>query len=59
MMETVFSVGSTLRLYNKDPMLAELELRESLEMAVEDAWDEIAGRELGCEKKTSCVLQLE
>jgi hypothetical protein len=35
-METVFSVGSTPRLYNEDPKPAEIELRESLETAVED-----------------------
>jgi hypothetical protein len=34
MMETVFSVGSTLRPYNKNPRPAELEFRESLKMAV-------------------------
>jgi hypothetical protein len=34
MMETVFSVGSNPRLYNEDPRLAELELREPLETAV-------------------------
>jgi hypothetical protein len=35
-METVFSVGSDPRLHNEDPRPAELELRESLEMGVED-----------------------
>jgi hypothetical protein len=35
-METVFSVGSDLRLYKEDPKPAESELRESLETAVED-----------------------
>jgi hypothetical protein len=35
-METVFSVGSDLRLYNEDPRPTELELRESLETPVED-----------------------
>jgi hypothetical protein len=35
-METVFSVGSVLRLHNEDPRPAESEqLRESLEEAVE------------------------
>jgi hypothetical protein len=34
--ETLFSVGSAPRLYNEDPRLAERELRESPEMAVED-----------------------
>jgi hypothetical protein len=32
----VFSVGSDPRLYNEDPRPAEIELRESLEMPVED-----------------------
>jgi hypothetical protein len=35
-METVFSVGSAPRLYNEDPTPAEIELRQSLEAAVED-----------------------
>jgi hypothetical protein len=35
-METVFSLASYPRLYNEDPRPAELEFRESLEMAVED-----------------------
>jgi hypothetical protein len=35
-METVFSVGSDPRLYNGDPRPAEIELKESLETAVED-----------------------
>jgi hypothetical protein len=35
-METVFSVRSDPRLYKEDPRPAELELRVSLEMAVED-----------------------
>jgi hypothetical protein len=35
-MGTVFSVGSDPRLYNEDPRPAEIELRESLEMTVED-----------------------
>jgi hypothetical protein len=35
-METVFSVGSTPRLYNEDLRQLRGELRESLEMAVED-----------------------
>jgi gamma-glutamyl-gamma-aminobutyrate hydrolase PuuD len=33
---TVLSGGSDPRLYNEDPRPAELQLRESLEMAVED-----------------------
>jgi hypothetical protein len=32
----VFSVGADQRLYNEDPRLAEIELREILETAVED-----------------------
>jgi hypothetical protein len=35
MMETVFSVGTDPRLYNEDPRPAEIELRESLVMAVD------------------------
>jgi hypothetical protein len=35
-METVFSVGSDPRLYSENPRPAEIELREYLEMAVED-----------------------
>jgi hypothetical protein len=34
-METVFSVGSAPRLYNKDPRPTERIIIESLEMAVE------------------------
>jgi hypothetical protein len=34
-MQTVFSVGSVPRLYNEDPRPAELELRETVEKAVE------------------------
>jgi hypothetical protein len=58
-METVFSAGSDLMLYNEDPRPAEIELRETLEMAVVDDWEELAKEELGCEKKTSCVLHLQ
>jgi hypothetical protein len=37
----VFSVGSDPRVHNEDPKPAEEELRESLEMAVEDErWQE-------------------
>jgi hypothetical protein len=39
-----------LRLYNEDPRPVEIELKESFEMA---------RKELGCSKKTLCVLQLE
>jgi hypothetical protein len=34
-METVFSVGTDPRLCNEDPRTAEIELRESLERAVD------------------------
>jgi hypothetical protein len=36
MKETAFSAGSDPRLYNEDPRPAEIELKESLESAVED-----------------------
>jgi hypothetical protein len=49
----VFSVGSDPRLYNEESRPAEKELRESLEMAVEDDSEEMARKELGCGKKTS------
>jgi hypothetical protein len=39
--------------------LVELELRKPLEMAIEDDGEEMARKELGCEKKTSYVLQLQ
>jgi hypothetical protein len=58
-METVFSVGSAPKLYNKDPRLAKLELRESPEMAVENYKEELERKKLDCAKKTSCVLQLQ
>jgi hypothetical protein len=38
------------------PGQLESELREYLEMAVEDDSEEMARKELGCEKKTSYVL---
>jgi hypothetical protein len=34
-------------------------LRESLEMAVKDDWEEMARKELGCGKKSSHVLELQ
>jgi hypothetical protein len=55
----VFSVGSIPKLYNEDPRLAEIELRESLESAVENDGEEMARKELGCTKKPSCVPQLQ
>jgi hypothetical protein len=58
-METMFSIGSAPRLYNEVPRPAEIELRESLEIAVEDNWVQMARKELGYAKKTSCVLQLQ
>jgi hypothetical protein len=42
----VFSVGADPRPYNEDPRPAELELKESLEMAVEDGQEEMAIRNL-------------
>jgi hypothetical protein len=55
MTEMVFSVESAPRLYNGDPRPAEWELRESLETAVEDDWEEmpmssVEVQEYGCEK---------
>jgi hypothetical protein len=55
----VFSVGSAPRLYNEDPRPAEEQLRESLETAVEDVGEQMARKVLGCEKKTSCAVQLQ
>jgi hypothetical protein len=54
--ETVFYIGSAPRLYNEDPRPAETELRESLEMADEDDWEEmvtisVETRKSGCEEK--------
>jgi hypothetical protein len=51
----VFSVEAAPVLC-KDPRPAELELRESLEVAVEDDSEEMAREEIGSEKKTSYVL---
>jgi hypothetical protein len=48
---------SATRLYNEEPKPAEIELRESPKMAVEYDWEEMARKELGCVKKTSCVQQ--
>jgi hypothetical protein len=48
----VFSVGSAPRLYNEDPRPAEIELRESPEIAVEDDSEEIARKKLACDLKT-------
>jgi hypothetical protein len=41
-MKTVFTVGSDPRLYNEDPRPAGIEFMESLEMTVEDDWEEMA-----------------
>jgi hypothetical protein len=49
-------VGSAPRLYNEDLMQLELELGRVLEMAVEGDWEEMAGKELDCDKKTSHVI---
>jgi hypothetical protein len=64
-MGTMSSVWSDTRLHNEDSRPAELELRELLEMAVEDDWEEMVKKKWGvgirlCKKKrTSCVLQLQ
>jgi hypothetical protein len=50
-METMFSVGSALRLYD-NPRPAERELREPLEMELKYDGGEVARKELGCAKKT-------
>jgi hypothetical protein len=47
----VFSGGADPRLYNEDYRPAESELRESLETAVKNDGEEMASKELGCEKK--------
>jgi hypothetical protein len=52
----VFSVGSVPRLHNEYPSSAEIQVRESLEVAVEDDREEMARKELSRDKKTSCVL---
>jgi hypothetical protein len=46
----VLSVGSAPRLYNEDPRSAEIELREFLEIPVEDDREEMARKELDREK---------
>jgi hypothetical protein len=38
----VLCVGSAQRLYNEDPRATEIELRDSLEMAIKDDWEEMA-----------------
>jgi hypothetical protein len=48
-------MGSTSRLYNKDPMQLEWELGWVLEMEVEGDWEQMARKESDCAKKTSCV----
>jgi hypothetical protein len=63
-METVFSVGSAERLYKRIADQLREELRESLETAVgrllrKGGNELIVLQECGCEKKTSCVLQLQ
>jgi hypothetical protein len=44
--------GPASRLYNEDTTQLELELKESLEIVVEDDCEEMARKELGCAKKT-------
>jgi hypothetical protein len=55
--ETVFSVGAVRRLYNKDYRPA----RITTERVSADGsqMTEMAGKELGCKKNNSCVLQLQ
>jgi hypothetical protein len=53
--EAVFGVGSDPRLHNKYTRQAELEIRESLEWQSKMT-EEMARKELGCAKKTSCVV---
>jgi hypothetical protein len=55
-MKTMFSVGSVPSLYNEDLRQLRIELRESLETTAEDDSEEMARKELGCEKNTSFVL---
>jgi hypothetical protein len=52
----VFSVGSAPRLYNEVLTQLELELCGILEVAVKGDWEEIARKELACDKKTSRVI---
>jgi hypothetical protein len=54
--KAVFSVGAALRLYNESLTQLELELGRVLEMAVEGDWEEMARKELDCDKKTSRVI---
>jgi hypothetical protein len=48
----VFPVGAAPRFYNEDLRQLRGELMESLETAVEEDREEMARKELGCEKKT-------
>jgi hypothetical protein len=45
----VFSVGSAPRLYNEDPRLAEMKLRESFETAVDDDGEDKTRHIVVCE----------
>jgi hypothetical protein len=54
----VFSVGPPRGFITRISGQLGEELRESLEMAVEDDRKEMAGKELGSAKKTKYVLQL-
>jgi hypothetical protein len=57
-METVFSAGVILGYITRIPGQLKKLQRKSLKSAVEDDWGQMARKELGCEQKTSCVLQL-
>jgi hypothetical protein len=59
-METAFSFGSVLRLYNEDPKPAEkiiegVSLRRQSTI-IEKRWKSVELQECGYEKKTSSVL---
>lgn len=53
----MLSLVSVPGLYNEDLRPAEIKLRETLEVAVEDDREEMERKKLGREKKNSCVLQ--
>jgi hypothetical protein len=55
----VFSVGTALRLYNEDLRPAKRRIEVVSCDGIENDREEMARKELGCAKKTSCVLQLQ